>query len=33
MAIDANVFEMNLRELTITCECTKEHMELAVQKY
>lgn len=33
LAIDANVFEMNMRELTITCPCTKEHMHLAVQKY
>lgn len=33
MAIDANVFEMNLHELTITCQCTEEQIELAVQKY
>ena len=33
MAIDASVFEMNLHMLTITCECTKKHIELAINQY
>ena len=31
--IGANDFAMNLAELTITCECSKEHIELAIGKY
>jgi hypothetical protein len=33
LEIDANEFAMNLAELTITCECSKEHLELAKSKY
>lgn len=33
MAINVNVFEMNMSELTITCECSKEHIQLAVDEY
>jgi hypothetical protein len=33
MAIRANVFEMNLSQLTITCQCTAEDVALAAEKY
>jgi hypothetical protein len=32
-AISVNVFEMNMSEISITCECSKEHIALAVEKY
>jgi hypothetical protein len=33
LAIDVNVFEMNLSELMITCDCTREHIQLATEKF
>ena len=33
MAIRANVFEMNLSQLIITCQCTAEDVALAAEKY
>jgi hypothetical protein len=33
MAINVNVFEMNLSQLTITCECSKEDIQLALEEY
>ena len=33
MAIDANVFEMNMSQIAITCECTKEEMDMALTIY
>ena len=33
LEINAQVFEMNLQLLSITCECSKEHIELALTKY
>lgn len=32
-AIAVNVFEMNMSEISITCECRKEDIELAIEKY
>ena len=32
-AISVNVFEMNLSEISITCDCTKEDIALAEEKY
>ena len=32
-AIAVNIFEMNLSEISITCDCTKEDIELAEQKF
>ena len=32
-AIAVNVFEMNMSEISITCECTKEEIELAMEKF
>ena len=31
--IAVNIYEMNLSEISITCECTKEEVELALQKF
>ena len=33
LEIQVNHFEMNLKELTINCKCTKEHIDLANEKY
>lgn len=33
MAIDANVFEMNMSQIAITCECTKEQIDMAMEIY
>ena len=33
MAIDVNVFEMNVSKIMITCECSKEQIELAKSEY
>ena len=33
LEINAQVFEMNLQQLSITCECSKQQIELAVNKY
>jgi hypothetical protein len=33
LAINTNEFTMNLAELTITCQCTKEHIKLAQTQY
>lgn len=32
-AINAHVFEMNLHNSTITCECTEEQVQLALNQY
>ena len=32
-AISVNRFEMNVSDMSITCECTKEHIALAIEKY
>jgi hypothetical protein len=31
--IDINLFEMNLSKLMITCECSEEEIQLAIEKY
>lgn len=33
MDIHVNVFEMNIAELTITCQCSEEDIKLAENKY
>ena len=33
MAIDANIFEMNMSQIAITCECTKEQVDMAETIY
>jgi hypothetical protein len=33
MAIDINIFEMNLSQLTINCECTEEQITMAMEIY
>jgi hypothetical protein len=33
LAINANIFEMNLNRLTITCYCTEEHIQLAISEF
>jgi hypothetical protein len=33
MAINVNIFEMNMSELTITCKCSEEHIRLALDEY
>ena len=33
MAIDANVFEMNMSQIAITCECTREQIDMAAEIY
>ena len=33
LAIQANIFEMNLAKLTITCDCAEEHIALAMKQY
>ena len=33
MAIAVNVFEMNLSKIMISCECSKEDIELAINQY
>jgi hypothetical protein len=33
LAIQANEFKMNLAELTIICECSKEQIKLAQNRY
>lgn len=33
MAIDANIFEMNMTQIAITCECTKEQIHMAETIY
>jgi hypothetical protein len=33
MVIDANIFEMNMSQISITCECTEEQVQLAIEKY
>jgi hypothetical protein len=32
-AIAVNVFEMNMSQISITCECSKEEIGLAVENY
>ena len=31
--LDSNYIELNARELTLTCECSKEDIELAVKAF
>ena len=33
LASEVNQFEMNLAELSITCECSKEIIEVAVKEF
>jgi hypothetical protein len=33
MVIEANIFEMNMSQISITCECTEEQVQLAIEKY
>ena len=33
MEINANIFEMNVAQLTIKCDCSEEHIKLAIEKY
>ena len=33
VAINVNVFEMNMSQLTITCQCSEEDIKLAENKY
>jgi len=33
LASEMNKFEMNLAELSITCYCSKEQIELAIQEF
>jgi len=33
IAINANIFEMNMSEMTITCECSTEHIQMAIEQY
>lgn len=33
MAIDANVFEMNMTQIAITCDCSNEQIEMAVKVF
>lgn len=33
MAIDANIFEMNMSKIAISCECTKEQIDMALKVY
>jgi hypothetical protein len=33
MVIEANIFEMNMSQISITCECTKEQVQLAIENY
>ena len=32
-SIAVNVFEMNLSEISITCDCTPDDIQLAVEKF
>lgn len=31
MVIKVNVFEINMKDITITCQCTQEDIDLALQ--
>ncbi|MGN6163706.1 MAG: hypothetical protein ACTHOF_04120 [Flavisolibacter sp.] len=33
MVIKVNVFEINMKDITITCQCTQEDIDLALQQY
>jgi hypothetical protein len=33
MAINANIFEMNMSEITISCECSSAHIQMAIEQY
>jgi len=33
MEIESNVSEVNLKERTITCECTDKHIQLAIEQF
>ena len=33
LAIEAYVFEINLRDRTLTCNCTRDHLKLAIEQY
>lgn len=33
LAIEADVFEINLRDRRLTCHCEDKHIKLAIEKY
>lgn len=33
LEIETDVFEINLRNHTLTCHCSEQHIKLAVEKY
>lgn len=33
LEIESNIFEINLRERTLSCHCSDAHLRLAVEKY
>lgn len=33
MAIDANVFEMNMKQIAITCDSSNEQIEMALKVF
>jgi hypothetical protein len=33
LKIEATIFEFNLRDRTLTCQCSDEHIKLAIEKY
>jgi hypothetical protein len=33
MAIGVNIFEMNMSEMTITCDCSSGHIQMAIDQY
>lgn len=33
LEIEADVFEINLRDHTLTCHCSEQYIKLAVEKY
>jgi hypothetical protein len=33
LEIQANIFELNMSEMIITCQCSEEHIRLAKEKY
>jgi hypothetical protein len=33
LEIEATIFEFNLRDRTLTCQCSDDHIKLAIEKY
>lgn len=31
--VRANILEINIKNITLSCQCSDEHIQLAVQKY